>query len=219
VGLDWFTGRRNGQDPGNVVWCDTEGNMPSNIKRRREWGLPKDRIRMLSMDLFGRLDMDNEADMGRLMDTISYYEARLVVVDSLRGAHRGDENNSRIATGLQNLADVAARTGAAVHLIHHTGKPGKDQELSANSARGSNAFWAMVRTLLGIDTPDPDTDRQNPWRRLQMLGSNLGPKQAPVGWRFAPDGLELGPAPVRRQQDKAAAASTATPSVQAQAVE
>ncbi len=145
VGCSWFD-YSPGPGPGNVVWCDTEGSVGINIERARNWGLPLDRVQVpFQDDPFRRIDIDNPSHIARILEVVSRYKARLVVVDSFRGAHGGDENNSRIARGLQNLAGVAEKTRAAVHIIHHTGKLADDSELNANSGRGSNAFLAMVR--------------------------------------------------------------------------
>ena len=197
LGGPWFN---SSPGPGEayVVWCDTEGSVGINIERARKWELPLDRIRVpFPDDLFRRIDIDNPQHIERILEVVCRYKARLVVVDSFRGAHGGDENNSRIARGLQNLAGVAEKTRAAVHIIHHTGKLSEEAELNANSGRGSNAFLAMVRCLIGIDVPDPES----PWRRVRMLGENFGTAPPPVGFRFTETGLDFGSAPERPRKD------------------
>ena len=104
---------------------------------------------------------------------------------------------------LQSLGGIAERTKAAIVIVHHTRKLSFDEELSANSSRGSNAILAMVRSQLGIDRPDKDSD----WCRLQMLKENLGLRPRPVGFRISSKGLEFGEAPQKpkkeTQQDRA----------------
>ncbi|MGZ7274461.1 AAA family ATPase, partial [Streptococcus pyogenes] len=87
---------------------------------------------------------------------------------SLRGAHDGDENCSRVGKLVKRLVGLAERTGCAVVLIHHTRKLGQGEAVSANASRGSNAILAMVRSQIGIDKPDPKSD----WCRVQMLKEN-----------------------------------------------
>ncbi|MGA2064138.1 MAG: AAA family ATPase [Thermoguttaceae bacterium] len=199
TGCNWFTGHL-GSEPGYVVWCDTEGSAAINIHRAGEWGLPVDRVRVpFPDDPLRAIDLDNADHMGRIESVVSYYRARLVVVDSFRGAHGGDENNSKIARALQSLTTIAERTKAAVCIIHHTRKLVADEEMTANSGRGSNAFLAMVRCQLGIDRPEgPKAE----WRRVQVLGENLGIAPSPVGFRFAKGGLEFGQAPERPRKEK-----------------
>jgi hypothetical protein len=191
LGLPWFT-EQEGAEPGNVVWCDTEGSMGLNIDRAKKWNLPLDRIKVpYPDDLFRRIDLDNGNDIGRLMGVICRYKAKLLVVDSFRGAHRGDENSSRCGAGLQALAEIAEKTRAAVHVIHHTNKLAPGTELDANNARGSNVFLAMVRCLIGVDRPDPKSQ----WRRVRVLCENFGVAPKAVGFRISDEGLEDGDAP------------------------
>jgi hypothetical protein len=196
-GLGWFDGLP-GPGPGCVVWCDTEGSVGINIERAKAWGLPLDRINVpYQDDPFRRIDLDAAGDIDRIFSVVCRCKARLVVVDSFRGAHGGDENNSRIGRGLQNLAGIAERSKAAVHVIHHTGKLPEDAELDANSGRGSNVFLAMVRCLIGIDRPDPGSE----YRRVRVLGENFGAAPPPVGFRFTDKGLAFGPAPTRPKKE------------------
>jgi hypothetical protein len=133
----------------------------------------------------------------RIEAVIVKHQIKLVVIDSLRGAHEGDENNSRVAGVLQGLAKIAERTGAAIIVIHHTRKLAVDEEVTANASRGSNAIVGMVRSQLGIDKPDPKSD----WCRLRMLKENLGLKPKPIGFRVTGQGLEFGMAPERPKKE------------------
>jgi hypothetical protein len=198
MGLPWFT-EQGKAEPGNVVWCDTEGSIGLNIDRAKKWHLPLERIKVpFPDDPFRRIDLENVSHMARLVDVICRYEARLLVVDSFRGAHKGDENSSRCGIGLQALASIAEKTQAAVHVIHHTNKLAPGTELTANNARGSNVFLAMVRCLLGVDRPDPRSE----WRRVRVLCENFGVAPKPLGFRISDKGLEFGPAPEKPVKDK-----------------
>src|SRR5262249_29154486 len=129
----------------------------------------------------------------RIRRVVCKYRAPLVIVDSFRGAHDLDENRSLIVKPLRALGGIAEETGTAVVLIHHARKMAVDEDLTINAGRGSNAFLAAVRCQIAIDRPDPDSE----WRRVQVLGENLGVAPAAVGFRYAAGGLEFGPAPAR----------------------
>jgi hypothetical protein len=196
TGCNWFN-ELAGPEKGYVVWCDTEGSAAINIQRAAEWGLPEDRVKVLFPDDPLRpIDMENADHMERFANVICHYHAKLAVIDSFRGAHGGDENSSKIARVLQSLTTIAERTKAAIAIIHHTKKMSIEEEVTANSGRGSNAFLAMVRCQIAIDRPDPKGE----WRRVQVLGENLGVAPQPIGFRFIKDGLEFGPAPDKPQR-------------------
>ncbi len=193
TGSHWFNGLP-GPKPGFVLWADTEGSAGINVQRAADWGLPEDRVKVpFPDDPLRPINLSNPADMERVEAVICRYKTPLVVVDSFRGAHSEDENSSRIAQVLQSLTTIAERTKAAIVVIHHTKKMGPDEEMSANSGRGSNAFLAMVRCQIALDRPDPKGE----WRRVRVLGENLGTAPRPVGFRFVEGGLEFGDAPTK----------------------
>jgi hypothetical protein len=196
TGCNWFTGHF-GAEPGYAVWCDTEGSAAINIQRAAEWRLPEDRVKVpFPDDALRPIDMENADHMQRFENVICHYRARIAVIDSFRGAHGGDENSSKIARVLQSLTAIAERTKAAIAIIHHTKKMSLEEEVTANSGRGSNAFLAMVRCQIAIDRPDPKGE----WRRVQVLGENLGIAPQPIGFRFVQGGVEFGPAPEKARK-------------------
>lgn len=55
--------------------------------------------------------------------------ARLVIIDTLRRFHDGEENdNGAMSRLVEAIERIAKTTGAAVLLLHHTGKPSKDSK-------------------------------------------------------------------------------------------
>ena len=198
-GLCWFGGVVKGPaKAGFVLLCDTEGTAAINSQRIKDWGIPTDRIKVPFEDELQSFDLTDETHLERMLLLIIKYKIMLVIIDSLRGAHDGDENSSKIASTLKRLTSIAEETGAAIIIIHHTRKLHVDEELNANSSRGSNAILAMVRSQLGIDKPDPESD----WCRLQMLKENLGLKPKPIGFLITSQGLEFGPAPEKPIKEK-----------------
>ena len=197
-GLLWFNGMKGPKEPGFVLWCDTEGCAAITVQRIKDWGLPAERIKVpFEDDPLRPINLADASHMERIEAVINKHRITLVVIDSLRGAHGGDENSSKVAEVLQALAAIAERTKAAIVIVHHTRKIAVDEEFSADASRGSNAIVAMVRSQLGIDRPDKESD----WCRLQMLKENLGLKPRPIGFRISSKGLEFGQAPERPRKE------------------
>jgi hypothetical protein len=206
TGCDWFTGQL-GAEQGYVVWCDTERRAAINLERATRWGLPVERIITPFTDKYKIFDMQDAEHIKRLMDVVCRYEAKVVIVDSFRGAHRGDENNSKMDAALKDLGSVCEQTHTAIPIIHHIKKTrieGEEAggEPTLHCARGSSAFLAAVACQLVIDIPEPRPNLKEAWRRVQVLGENLGVAPAPVGFRIHDDGLEFGPAPRRAETEK-----------------
>jgi hypothetical protein len=196
--LEWFNGMIGPAEAGDVLWCDTEGTAAITVQRIKNWGLPAERIKVpFPDDPLLSVNLACDEHLARIEAVIGKHQIKLVVIDSLRGAHDGDENNSRVAAVLQQLAKIAERTQAAIVVIHHTRKLAPDEDITANASRGSNALVGMVRTQLGIDRPDP----RSAFNRLRMLKENLGLKPKPVGFRIGDTGLEFGEAPQRPKKE------------------
>lgn len=194
--LTWFSGARGPEKPGYVLWCDTEGTAAITVQRLKDWGIPAERIKVpFEDDPLRSIVLSDKKHIARIKAVIERYKIQLAVIDSLRGAHGGDENSSKVAEVLQNLASIAEETKAAIVIIHHTRKIGLDEEFSADSSRGSNAIVAMVRSQLGIDRPDKDSQ----WCRLQMLKENLGLRPRPIGFCIGSKGIDFGDAPEKQQ--------------------
>jgi hypothetical protein len=201
TGGGWFTGQKGG-DAGNVVWCDTEHRAAVNLERAVKWGLPVGKIRTPFKDVRQAFHMGDPDHVNRLIDVVSRSRAKLVVVDSFRGAHALDENNSQIGVLLQALAGVSEETKAAVVVIHHTKKLSVGEDLTINCGRGSNAFLAAVVMQIAIDIPDSRPNLRDARRRVQVLGENLGSAPTPQGFRITDGGLRFGEAPTRPQMER-----------------
>ncbi len=197
---NWFNCMKRPAKAGNVLLCDTEGTAAITVQRIKDWGLPAERIMVpFKDDPLLSVNLACEEHLERLEAVVRKHRIKLVIIDSLRGAHDGDDNNSRVANVLQRLAKIAERTGAAIVIIHHTRKLLDGEDVTANSSRGSNALVGLVRSQLGIDKPDP----QSEWCRLRMLKENLGIKPKPIGFRVTDKGLEFGEAPQRPRKETA----------------
>ncbi|MDZ4685266.1 MAG: AAA family ATPase [Planctomycetaceae bacterium] len=189
---DWFNGLKGPSQPGCVLWCGTENDMAITLQRMRDWNIPMDRIVLpFADDPLTTINLTNAEHLNRIEQLVRRYQIKLVIVDSLRGGHGDDENNSRVGRVLQDLAGIAERTNAAIIVVHHTKKLMVDEEITANSSRGSNAILAMMRSQIGIDKPDP----KSKWCRVRVLKENLGIAPNPVGFQVTATGLEFGPPP------------------------
>jgi hypothetical protein len=198
TGAVWFTGTKGPRKPGDVLWCGTENDVAITLDRVGKWKLPPERLLLpFDDDPLRTVTLTNVGDLERIEALIGTYKTKLVVIDSLRGGHDSDENSSQVGRVLQSLAAVAERTRAALVVVHHSRKLSPDEDVSANSSRGSNAIFAYFRSMIGIDRPDPD----GPWSRVRMLKQNLGLAPKPIGFRVTDTGLEFGPAPVRPEKE------------------
>src|SRR5205085_4230592 len=111
------------------------------VHRAGNWGIPLDNL-IFPHDDMTPIDLTNPKDIQLIKDLVKHFDAKAVIVDSLRGGHDTDENNSRIAGFLQSLAGVVDGKNVAMIVTHHTRKLGADEEITANSSRGSNAAVA-----------------------------------------------------------------------------
>jgi hypothetical protein len=201
TGCQWFTGAKGPPKPGYVLWCPTENDMAITLQRMRDWGIPLDRIILpFKDDPLAAVNLTCDEDLEKVEALVNKYRTMAVVVDSLRGGHDGDENNSRVGRVVQSLASIAERTRAAVIVVHHTKKLMVDEEITANSSRGSNAILAMMRSQIGIDKPD----LKSRWLRVRVLKENLGIAPRPIGFQVTSKGLEFGASPEkpRKQTEK-----------------
>lgn len=198
TGNDWFDGSRGPEKPGRVLWCPTENDMAITLDRIRKWGIPMDRIILpFKDDPLKPINLLDDSHLALIESLVNKYRTKAVFIDSLRGGHDGDENSSRVGKVLQGLAGIAERTKAGFEVVHHTRKLTVEEEITANSSRGSNAILAMMRSQIGFDKPDA----KSPWVRVRMLKENLGLRPPAVGFQFLDDGLEFGPAPTKPRKE------------------
>jgi hypothetical protein len=209
----WFNGQFGvgPEKPGHVLWVDTERSAAINLSRVDAWRLPHDMLKLPFEDKFQVLDLDKDADIKRAGQLVEDYEIPLIVLDSFRGAHKQNENDSRLAHTLQAMGEICERTGCAGIPLHHPAKGLEDTEPSLDWARGSGAWLANIRSQIIIDIPDPIVDGKRDynraWRRVQVIGENLGIAPKPFGFRIRPgpltdESIEFGPAPERPPEEK-----------------
>ena len=125
LGGAWSVSRR-----GAVLHLNYEMSHPSlvdryqRLARGRGQDLAAASLHVSSRHHIGPLALTDADFAGRLTDTIASVGAVLVVIDSLRAALPGvDENSSDARRYLDVLLGVSDATGATCLVIHHEGKP------------------------------------------------------------------------------------------------
>jgi RecA-family ATPase len=101
-----------------------------------------------------QVDMLNDNDVKELIDLIRKEEAafgqkcEMIVIDTLSRAMPGsDENSARDMTTLVSNCDrIRKETGAAAHLVHHSGKK------QASGARGHSSLRGATDTEIEVTT-------------------------------------------------------------------
>ncbi len=124
--------------------------------------------------------------------------ARLIILDPLSRFHQLDENaNADMTALIQIIEGIAATTGAAVLLGHHTRKNGPGGSISApDEARGASAIVDGVRWAAHLRYPytpsepgpwTPDTAEQ--YAVLEGTKVNGGPKPMTLVLERGPGGV------------------------------
>jgi RecA-family ATPase len=125
-------------------------------------------------------------DLSEAADYIRRHEIGVVIVDPLVETHEANENdNSEMAKVLAAYKRLAADTGAAILLVHHTRKPpqasGEAFAGNMDAGRGASAVVNAVRvgvTLFGVDAElakrlgIPERERDQ-YVRLDYAKANL----------------------------------------------
>lgn len=195
-GDTWPDGAPYNGPRGKVVWVECEAAQAINRDRAEAWGLPLDQILTPLVDPLADADLGNPEHRALLQAAIQRPDVKLVVVDSLRGAHRGDENSSELFELLIWLAGQARDSGKAMLVLHHLRKKGLqdggDTGISLDRVRGSSAIVQAARLVWALDAPDP---LQPARKRLSVLKSSLARFPDPVGLEIDDAGVHFGAAP------------------------
>jgi hypothetical protein len=201
TGASWPCGYFGPESTSKVLWIDAEHTQAETASRLLGWKLPAEKLILPGKGVFDTVKLDDLKNIAELRDLVRINRPDLCVVDSLRGSHRQDENNSTVGAVLEHLSALARDSGVAILVIHHTKKLSAGQEVDADSARGSNALIAVARSVIGLDRPDPDSV----WVRARVVKANLTIAPRPIGFKITENGLKFGPAPEKPREDRAPA--------------
>ena len=195
-GCRWPDGTPYKGGTGSVVWAEAEAAQAINLQRARDWGLPLDRLLTPLSDPLEDINLGDPEHLKSLTQKALLDDVRLVVVDSLRGSHRLDENSSLTIEVVHRLAKLAQLSEKPVLLLHHLRKQGKldGSEITIDRLRGSSAIVQPARVIWAIDTPD----LRNPAvHRLKPIKNNLAPLAQAIGFTISATGIHFCEAPQR----------------------
>ncbi|MBM4431915.1 MAG: hypothetical protein FJ026_16440, partial [Chloroflexi bacterium] len=189
-------------------WAETESAHAILRERATDWGIPKDRLIIPAVgdDLLAELRLDTEEGWWAVQREAHRDGVRLVILDSLRGAFRGNENRSDIIGLIGQLAELAMRAHVPILGVHHLRKRGMldNGRIELDRVRGSSAIVQLARCVWAIDRPDPLTPDTI---RLQQIKNNLARWPDPCGFEVTQGGVKFTDAPTEpkepTQRDKA----------------
>ena len=158
------------------------GGLVNRAKALRQHYGDKDVSLYITGAAFNLRDLVGRAALGELIATLPEKPA-LIVFDTLAHALCGGDENSAQDVSAFNSAVQAliASTGAAVIIIHHSGKD------KSKGARGSSALLAALDTEIEIDNHAITPTKQ----RDVELGQPIGFKLAPLVVGIDEDGDEI----------------------------
>jgi len=197
-------------EPGLVVWTETESAHAITRERATAWGVPKDKLLIpaTSDDPLAKIWLDGREEGWEAVEREAQRDGvDLLVLDSLRGAYRGDENASANIELLNRLAGLAQQTQIAILVVHHLRKRGMldGGKIDLDRVRGSSAIVQLPRCVWALDRPDPLTPEH---MRLQQIKNNLARYPDPCGFEISDRGITFCDAPtepqVETQRGKAA---------------
>jgi putative DNA primase/helicase len=193
-GWPWPDGCKFTGETGAIVWCEAEAAQAVNLDRAKAWGLPIDKIYTPLADPLDDVKLDIPEHAAALAQKAMLPEVRLIIVDSLRGMHRGDENSSETMNTIKWLAELTRDSGKSLILTHHLRKrslfDGEGVELER--LRGSSAIVQTARLVWALDVPDP---KIRDIKRMQVIKSNLSKFPDPVGVTIDGTGVKFVDAP------------------------
>lgn len=206
TGSPWPDGQSN-ENQGLVVWVEMEACQAILVDRCEKWQVPMDKLLIpcTTNNIFDKLWLDehNEADWQELERVARTEGVQLVVVDSLRGAYHGNENDSTAITLLIGLQELARDLDIAVLIIHHLRKRSvfDGTKINLERIRGSSVIGQVPRSVWAIDRPSPIEPETN---RVQQIKNNLTRFPEAIGFIIEESGLRWVDAPSEpsRESDK-----------------
>lgn len=185
-GADFLDGTGFEGGVGPTVWVETEHAQPIIKKRLGTFRIDKRRILFAKRDVLAPMRIDNPADLALIRRKAEKENARLIIMDSLSGGHRGRENDeSSMLPIMSNLVVLARDTGAAVFALHHVRKRRQDErlELTLDRLRGSSGIGQLARHVLALQ-PAPGRRPDSKLLQLSVLVTNICEEPQPIGVEF-----------------------------------
>lgn len=203
-GGHWPDGQTYPPYEGQLLWIDTDGNLPLFHQRLKAWKMPRGRF-IFPPDALQELSIDTPAHWNWIEQAVKRFAPPLVVIDALSGSHNGksnDEDSMKVI--MKRLHTLAQTHKIAVVVIHHLNKVPfgvPTYPITIDRLRGSGAISQLCRSILALATPDPT---QPDTRRLDVIKLNLAQKPPALGYKLTNDGPAWGKAPEPPKQRRAA---------------
>lgn len=192
TGSAWPNSQENDNPSGLAIWTEMEGAQAILRERAVGWKVPLSKmlIPCATSDPLDKLWLDegNEPDWQALETAAHRDGVKLLVLDSLRGAYHGNENDSDSVCLMIKLAEIARDADIAILIIHHLRKKGifDGAKINLDRVRGSSAIVQIARCVWAIDRPSPINPETN---RLQQIKNNLARYPDPLGFNITDAGL------------------------------
>lgn len=184
-GLPWPDGAA-APEPGPVLWVDCESSIHGTVERAQQWNIGSPALRVV--DETTDFLLDEEDGLERVLATARSEGARLIVIDSLAGSHRRDEDRAEPMKSLLSLlAAGAARDQIVVLALHHLRKRGvlEGPQPDIDRVRGSSTITALARSCLAVWQPVLADQR----RTLACIKTNFSRLPEPLGFSICETGL------------------------------
>ncbi|MCQ3971911.1 MAG: hypothetical protein DPW09_00530 [Anaerolineae bacterium] len=195
TGVNWPDGTPFNNEPGEILWCETESAQALNLERARAWGLPVDRIRTPLNNPLDNVSLDNPEHQASIRAVANNPKVKLVILDSLSAGTRKDAKSSNQMLQVMGfVAELARDTNKPVLTTHHLRKKGMldTDVVNLDRLRDSSAIAQLARIIWAIDSPDPEYPDK---KRLYVIKSNLSKFPNPIGFEITETGLKFGNAP------------------------
>ena len=177
------------------MWCDTEASQAILSHRVKAWNLRfPEYILMPGDDPLQEMRIDEPGAFDQLEMLIEHEGITLVVIDSLRGSHRMDENSSDLVNMLSRLAGIARNANIAILVVHHLRKKSamESANVTMDRIRGSSAISAMCRVIFCLEPVDFGSMKAI---RMKQIKNNLALLPEPLGVDISESGCAFGESP------------------------
>ena len=185
-----------------TLWIDAEGAKTLVRDRLSRWNMVKQDLFLPKQeDIFSDFKIGPESDR-LIQEILKDQPVRLVIVDSLSGAHTENENKAQKMKPLMVIFQKwAAEYSCAVVIVHHPNKKHQlnlAQRLDLDRLRGSSVIAASARSVLAVDIVKDKESAEGDLHRLYQLKNNLGRRtDSDLFFRVKDDGLHfVEPSPV-----------------------
>jgi archaellum biogenesis ATPase FlaH len=125
-----------------------------------------------------RFNLSEKTDRARLIAAIEKHRAEVVIYDPLSSLHQENENdNTKMRWVMDNLTEINRRTRTTAIVVHHYGKPGKEEVSGVYRTRGASSIRDWADTLIGFSR---HKSNDLVLRDLEFLKVRNGPEPKPL---------------------------------------